>query len=122
MKQSLGFYRIEYSHGTVQSKELISQEDYNTYKELNCLKSELQTKMKGKREKDPSLVSEMKKIKDGLKEFSKPFFVVDSPLYNSIETGILSLPESQGGNHNVKITKIDDCKDLTDSDETIDSE
>ena len=122
MKQSLGFYRIKYSQGTVQTKELISSDDYKRYQELNSNKSELQTKMKGKREKDPSLVSEMKKIKEELKEFSKPFFVVDSPLFKSIETGILSLPINQGGDHKVKITKIDDCKDLTVSDETIDSE
>jgi hypothetical protein len=33
---------------------------------------------------------------------------VGSPLYEAIETGILKLPESQGGEHKVKITKIND--------------
>lgn len=119
MKQSLGFYRIEYSQGIVQTKKLISLDDFKRYQDLNLRKSELQMKMKGKREKDPSLVSEMKTVKEELKEFSKPFFVINSALCKSIETGVLSLPDAQGGNHKVKITKIDDCKDLTDLDESI---
>jgi hypothetical protein len=41
------------------------------------------------------------------KEFSSCFYK-DSPLHKAIETGILKLPEAQGGEHKVKITKIND--------------
>jgi hypothetical protein len=41
------------------------------------------------------------------KEFDQ-FFKVGSPLHEAIETGILKLPETQGGEHKVKITKIND--------------
>jgi len=57
----IGKYKIEYNKGFVQYKNLISIEVYSRYKELNVLKSDLQSKMKGKREKDPNLVNQFKK-------------------------------------------------------------
>jgi len=117
MKQSLGFYRVEYLDNKVaQIKELISQEDYNRYKELNQLKSELQIKLKGGKKgknNDPVLVQQLKDIQTELKEYSRPYFVVGSPMYNGIETGILSLPDSQGGDSPIRLTKVENCGNIT---------
>jgi len=105
----IGKYSIRYSKGFVQSKNLISAADYSKYKELNSIKSGLQSKMKGKREKDPNLVNEFKKVKEELKPFSSPFFVVGSPMYEAIKTGIIKIdpPSGNAGEYPAKFEKVE---------------
>jgi len=109
MKTSLGFYEITYYQGTRQVKELINREDYEVYKQLSDKKSDISSKLKGKNKnkKDPKLVAELSKVCTELKVFSFPFFVVGSPIYDAIETGILSLPSSQGGDTVCKLIKVE---------------
>lgn len=109
MKTSLGFYGIVYNQGTKQVKELIGRDDYEVYKVLSDKKNDLTSKMKGskKKERDPELIKELSEVTKELKVFSFPFFVIGSPIYDAIETGILSLPESQGGDTHITVTKID---------------
>lgn len=113
METVLGFYRIEYpkiftwdneikqyikntelqwENAITQTKVLISREYYETYKVLNNQKSDIESQMKGKKEKDPVLKEELRKIKSEIKsKFGKPFFVVGSPMFGAIETGIMIL-------------------------------
>lgn len=105
----LGFYRIEYENGMVQINELISKDDAIKYKNLNILKSDIELKLKGKKEKDSEMVAFLKNVNNQIKQF-KPFFVVDSPMYDAIKTGILNIEDNNCGNYGkypVKITKID---------------
>jgi hypothetical protein len=46
---------------------------------------------------------EIEVIKERLKPFTTPFCTTESPIYNAIETGILILPENQGGSHKVSM-------------------
>jgi nitrogen regulatory protein PII-like uncharacterized protein len=98
-------YQITYKNGVIQYKNLISREDYdNIYKSLleKIYKIEINNSI-SKEEKN----SKIRKIKSKLKElFGDEFFVVNSPLYNAIETGVLSLTTQQGGNHLIKIKKL----------------
>jgi len=116
MIETLGTYKFEYPNGFVQTKELISVENFNRYKDLNNQKadilSEIQEKLKGKKnknkEKDPILVEKLKVVVDKLKEFPDYFFVVHSPMYEAIETGVIHIDEPSGnaGDYPVKISKI----------------
>lgn len=116
MKESLGFYKVEYLDVNVtQTKELITEQSYQSYKDLSSRKSELQVTIKeaNKRKKtlDPSLVQELKDVQNELKSFSKPFFVVGSPLYEAIETGILDVKMEYAKPSPCRITKVDSCND-----------
>jgi len=119
MKTSLGFYEIVYNQGTKQVKELIGRDDYEVYKTLSDKKNDITSKMKGskKKERDPELMKELSEVTKELKNFSFPFFVVGSPIYDAIETGILSLPESQGGDTHITVTKIDKPVSVSNSSE-----
>ena len=113
MKNSLGFYKIDYQQGTVQINELISKEDYDYFKELKAIESELQIKLSGgkkKKEKDPILVLELKNVKEKLKDFSFPFFVVGSPLYTAIGRGYYEIDKPSGnhGKYLANVTKINE--------------
>ena len=122
MKESLGFYKVEYLDcKVVQTKELISREEYERYKVLTNMKSDLQIKIKGNggkkdRNNDPKLVEELKDVLTQLKDFSKPFFVVGSPIHGGIETGIMSLPQSEGGDTPIRLTKVDVCLEISSDD------
>ena len=108
--KTLGFYHIEYHQGTKQTKELINRADYEVYRKLSDLKNDLSSKLKGKKKdkKDPKLVAQLREVSAELKkEYPYPFFVVDSPIYDAITTGILSLPENQGGDTVCKVIKIE---------------
>jgi len=122
MKESLGFYKIEYLDVKVtQTKELITKESHESYKELNSRKSELQVIIKEANKKkktvDPSLIQELKDVQNELKAFSKPFFVVGSPLHEAIETGILDVKASYSKPSPCRITKVDNCGDSSVSDD-----
>lgn len=122
MKESLGFYKIEYlDNKVIQTKELITEQSYQSYKDLSSRKSKLQVVIKEANKKkkvvDPSLVQELKDVQNELKTFSKPFFVVGSPLYEAIETGILDVKMSYAKPSPCRITKVDTCNDSSVSDD-----
>lgn len=106
MKTSLGFFEFLYPNsGLKQVKELISVEDFKCYLDLKKQKENLETRVKTKKP-DPTHVSTLKSINEQLKEYSFPFIVEGSPMHEAIETGIIELPEDQGGNHTVKVKKV----------------
>lgn len=122
MKESLGFYKIEYLDcKVVQTKELISEQSHKSYQELKSRQSDLQVKIKEGNKKgkkvDPSVIQELKDVQHELKPFSIPFFVVGSPLYEAIETGILDVKASYSKPSPCRITKVDTCGDISISEE-----
>jgi hypothetical protein len=119
MKNSLGFYQIDYQQGTVQINELISKEDYEYFKKLKGEEYDLQVKLgsgkkKDKKPKDPVLISELNEVKEKLKEFSYPFFVVGSPLYSAIGVGFYEIDEQSGnsGKYLATVTKIENDENI----------
>lgn len=98
----LGTYRIEYSNGVVQHKNLVSEESYlgiivPIYEEIYKIESESK----------PGYKKRVSKLKSKLKEmFGEFWFTENSPIYKSIETGELRLPASQGGCSKIKVTKL----------------
>ena len=106
------YYKITYLdyNNATQIKRLISVEEFACYKQLNNSKIEFESLIKDKKtpqDKVKELKQEVIAIKNQLKEYSFPFFVDNSPLYDAIKTGILELTVHQGGKHNVKIELIE---------------
>ena len=95
--RALGKYRITYeSNGFIQEKYLISHDDYeNIIKEYNILINELEIK------RDYSAAKFLKKELKYL--FGEHWFTDRSPIYYSIETGIIKL---LNGNYKCKILDI----------------
>jgi len=92
-------YRIEYSNGMVQYKNLITDEDYQRIiKPIDSAVGQLNIH----KEYSSQVHSLKKTIKD---LFGDEYFTDVSPLFLAIKTGKLILPESQGGEHKVKINK-----------------
>lgn len=50
-----------------------------------------------------------------MKEYSKPYFVVGSPMYDGIETGFLKInpPSGNAGISPIRLTKVEDFGDIT---------
>lgn len=93
-------YKITYANGFIQTKDLISQSDYDSV--LVPLKNQIQELEKNGKESVKS-----KELKNEIKEmFGSNFFTDDSPLYKAIETGYIELPESQGGKQKCKLELI----------------
>ena len=100
MSRILKSYVITYEqNGVSQMKHLVSREDYdNIIKPLQRIIDTLEGDNKGR-----STIASTK-LKEALKDM---FCDVDScfpencPLHDSITTGVLSLPEHQGGGHKV---------------------
>lgn len=108
----LGFYRLTYDGGISQTKELISPEDSAYYRELTKSKSDLEVLMKSSKNKgkDPVLIAELTKISKTIKtEFPVEFFVVGSPMYDALTTGVIHIPEPAGnaGDYNMRSEKIE---------------
>lgn len=105
-------YKITYLYKDkiIQEKELITKDrfngEYSFFKKAIHL---LECKKPSKSQKEELKLweNELFTLK---KEFKKSFpleiFVIDSPLYQAIETGILVLPKIQGGKHYVNIEKL----------------
>jgi len=110
----LAIYRITYfDHNISQIKNLISYEEFiNGYKPLKNEISEIESQLSELNKKShKETISKLKKEKSILEKelkekYGNSIFVVNSPLYNAIETGILELPKTQGGKHNIKIEKL----------------
>jgi hypothetical protein len=103
-------YKITYSNGFIQYKQLVTQQYYETeyiplkvvigmYEELKPNKSKKEELEKWKYRSN-DLNRKMKEL------FPYDFFTTESPLAKSIKTGILTLPKTQGGCYLVKIEKI----------------
>lgn len=98
MKNTLGNYCIVYKNGFIQNKYLIDHNYLPVIKKLQYYIDILEQKKKKR------AVNKIKSIMSDM--FSNNWFTNKSPLYNSIKTGVLILPDQQGGKHNIKITKI----------------
>ncbi len=96
----LGVYKIIYANGMVQFCNLISHSDYESIIIPTKEKiSELSLKKEG--------LAEAKELKRYLKaQFSDNYFTDKSAMFNAIETGILSLPEHQGGDHKCTVVEV----------------
>lgn len=104
----LGKFKIIYSNGVNQEKILISQEEYkNTIKpkleEIIKLESEL-IGLGKKNKRRVEIEDSIKKIEDSIN--IGEFFTSESPLGKALTTGILVLPNCQGGNQHVKFRGI----------------
>lgn len=91
----IAHYEITYhQNGYKQNKYLISKEDWEDFVKpiSKCI---------GLLPKDSKDKLLLKKFINGLFVDYNSVFPIDSPFYKSIKTGVLSLPETQGGNHNV---------------------
>ncbi len=103
----MSYYKFEYEYPKVtQIKRLITKEEFVEYTKLSFELDAAEVILK-KQKKNPAAIEKVRELKIQLKPFKFPFFVIGSPLYLAIETGILSLPKTQGGDHMVKITILE---------------
>ena len=95
----IGRYRMTYKNGMVQEKDLISHSDYvNIIKPYN---DKIYDLIKEKLDNEADLLkAELNSM------FGSEWFTDASPLFEASKTGILSLPENQGGNHPCKVERI----------------
>ena len=94
------------SNGFTQKKQLISKYDWeNILLPIKKAITIIEENNKAKETRASSLLKQSLKILFG--DYNT-CFVEGSPFYHSIETGFISLPQHQGGNHKVywKITEI----------------
>lgn len=93
-------YKITYSsNGFSQEKQLVSKEDWdNILKPIKKAISIIEDDNKGKQNEQSILLRNSLKIMFGDYDTCFP---EKSPLHLSIKSGILSLPEQQGGDHKV---------------------
>lgn len=113
--ESVGFYQITHENGMVQKKELITVNDHIYYKSLTNRKHELDEEIaiqkrdnrKKKKPIDQALLNELKEINETLKkEFPYQFFVVNSPMYEALATGLIRVPEPAGNSGIYKMESI----------------
>lgn len=100
-------YSFTFSNGCEKIKEVIPAEDWH-----NKYRDALQITYKTKGLKDNAIIAmgltveEVRNAESIVKELPSDFVVSDSPMGLSIETGVMILPECQGGEHKVIIKKI----------------
>ena len=101
----LGCYQITYaSNGFVQDKTLVSSENWdNILKPLKKVILIMEDDNRGKENEQSKLIKQSLKIMFG--DYSI-CFKEGSPLHESIKTGVISLPETQGGNHKVSWKRV----------------
>lgn len=105
-------YEIYYEkYGIKQRKTLVSVDTYVHYiKPIEHYIYELQCEIyncgKKNKTKKAELEAKVEQQKKKLKPYGE-YFVIGSPLYKAISTGILVLPVTQGGTSLVVINKID---------------
>jgi len=104
--------QITYANGATQQKQVISHDTFLTVikpskERLYLLEGELSHKQLKLTEAERNeRKAEIITLKETLQPFAFPFCTDQSPIYMALETGILSLPENQGGDHKVKIVVI----------------
>lgn len=95
----IGRYKIVYQNGITQYKFLISHSDYE---EMKLIKDQIflheESGVKERQEIARELKSQLK-IK-----FGDSWFTDQSPIYLASQTGILSLPKTQGGDTKCSVT------------------
>lgn len=112
-EKSLGFYKFTYPDGMTQTKELITKPSFQWYKELSNIKSDIEVKIKGKKKDKihPDDLAALKEVSETLKiNFPYPHFVVGSPMYDAIITGIIDISDPQSGNfgkYPCQVTKVE---------------
>ena len=98
MKQK---YKITYDNGMVQHKYLITEHDYaNILKPIEFVIRDMEEKNKFKSTKESNILKAYL-----VKKFGDVLFTEESPLGKAIKSGILSLPETQGGDSKCIIKK-----------------
>ena len=105
MSKIIGRYQITYKNGVVQEKNLILHSDY---KHIIIPKEDRFYELsKDKKSLTQTEIEEMIQIKNDLFQmFGDEWFTDNSPIFKAINTGILSLPLSQGGDHQCEIIKL----------------
>jgi len=112
----VGFYQITYKNGMTQKKELITVNDHNWYQEMNKRKGDLLElisihKKKNKKKKvpvDPAITNELKEIDETIKrEFKHEFFVVGSPMYKALTTGVIQIDKPAGNAGSYEMTAVE---------------
>ena len=99
MENVIGKYKLTYSSGISNEKDLIRHDDFvNIIKPTTHAIGGLDSK------RDKMLIGQLKGVLNEL--FGDNWFTDESPLYNGIETGILVLHENQGGEHKYKAEKL----------------
>ena len=103
---------ITYANGVRQIKQVIPHDTFLTVikpskERIYLLEGELSNKKSKLTEVERNAYkAEIASIKERLLPFASPFCTDQSPIYNAIATGILVLPENQGGEHKVKIIVV----------------
>lgn len=99
--KTLGRYQITYGCGVTQQKDLIEHDDYvNIIKPTRVEIMELDMKTP----QSNNIKKKIKKLKNELLEtFGDNWFTNQSPIYGALDTGILSLPNAQGGDHRCEL-------------------
>lgn len=126
MKNTLGYYRIEYDGGPVQLLPLVTKDTFEVIKELRGQKSDLEVQiktLKSKKKHIDHLVPALLDINKELKEYPNNFFVEGSPMHTAITTGVIDISDPKSGNfgqYPVTITKIEDTEDGVDNEDDID--
>jgi len=98
----LGKYKITYSNGISQFKNLIYHRTY--LNEIELAENEIYKIEKANKFKP---TKESQALRKYLKITFGEYFTDKSPLFKAISTGVLELPSQQGLNHNVKIIRYE---------------
>lgn len=93
-------YEVTYEgYNVTQEKYFVSDHDYETYiKPTKELMGELEKSNENKKE-NAARINGLKKLLDTI--WPGDYFVESSPLGLAINTGVMSLPKDQGGDHKV---------------------
>ena len=100
LSRIIGRYIITYERGVKQEKDLIKHDDFERI--IKPLQSRIYDLELVKRDKE---AGELKRLL--MLMFGNTWFTDESPIYKAKETGILILPESQGGSTVCIVEKID---------------
>lgn len=113
MSYIIATYKITYlDYNISQLRNLVLHEDFIKYykpikDKIYCLEEQLYGLNKKKhKDKIISIETEIQFLKNKLKKEFGDFFTTKSPLFESIDSGILVLPECQGGQHRVEFKRI----------------
>lgn len=99
-------YKIVFSNGTTQIRNMVDQLDWECFNnKLHYLQRLMSVVPKDERSFEK--ISEIEELKKEMtKKFGDYFFTSGSPIAHSIQTGILVLPDAQGGPQPCSVTRI----------------
>ena len=94
----IGKVKIDYLNGMVQHCDVISQSDYdNIIKPSRIALHQYKSMKPTKQNEIDALKIHIDAVNNVLKPFGDNFVTTESPIYLAIETGMLVLPDAQGG-------------------------